>query len=108
MAPHDASTPVESPDSPDGQTLPLDNVDPTTSTASTVENPLNDVDFNLELINDEFVCTVDVTGLGIPDMDIVLDLPEGWLDMAMDTETILETFLEWEIPIILAALQDQN
>ena len=110
MAPKDCSTPVESTDSPEelGPLSPDNQSVSSDDSASTMENILNDVDFNLKVIDDEYVCTVDVTGLGIANTDIMLDLPEDWLYMDMDTETLLGAFLEWEIPIILAALQDQN
>ena len=96
MALKDLSTPMESPDSPKvfGPLSPDDDSVSSDDSASTVENVLNDVDFHLEFINGNYVCVVDVTGLGVPNVDFVLDLPDGWLEMHMDTETLLEAFLE--------------
>ena len=73
-----------------------------------LENPLENVEFVLEFdsLTEEYVCSVDVSGLGIPDMDISVDLPEDFLSMDMDPEVLLETFLNWELPHILEALQD--
>ena len=84
--------------------------DDDSSTTSTLDNPFDDIDFTLELdpTTGEYVCIVDVTGLGIPEMEITVDTPEELLSMDVDPETLLETFLEWEIPLILEALMDQN
>ena len=105
MAPHESSQLIESPESPDS--LDTASSEDDSSTSSTY-NPLNNVNFVLEMdpISNKYVCVVDVSGLGIQDMDIVIDLPEDLLSLALDPEDLLETFLSWELPHILEALQN--
>ena len=107
MTPLDSSEIVESPDSPEEMSALSDDA---SSSISTLDNPFDDINFTLELdpTMGEYVCIVDVTGLGIPDMEITVDTPEELLSMDVDPETLLETFLEWEILLILAAIMDQN
>ena len=108
MAPH--SAPVESPGSPEGSSPSSDDESESSSTISADENPLNGVEFELEFnpITGEYVCVVDVSGLGIDNMDLMLDIPEDLFTMDNDPEVLLETFLDWEIPLILEALQEEN
>ena len=105
MAPLDISGPIESPDSPEEMGELSDDA---SSTTSTLDNSLDDIEFTLEFdaTTGEYVCVVDVTGLGIGDMELVLDTPEELFSMDVDPEVQLETFLEWEIPLILEALMD--
>ena len=110
MAPTDSSTPLESPESPED----LGPLSPDSST-TTDENVLNDqeldfmdVDFDVDFDFNNIIVEVDISDLDIEEMDLYLDIPEDLFEMDIDPEVLLEAFLDWELLLILEALQEQH
>ena len=105
MAPTDRSTPLEFPESPED----LGPLSPDESSTTMVENILHDQDLELDFMEIDFDVDLDLDDIVVDDdIDEIVWTSRRPFRLDMDPEVLLEAFLDWELPLILEALQDHQ